>query len=78
MIPAVFPLLMFAWRHVLTRRTPMGRREMAAIRFHGGPRLRVKRADLAERGVVRNEARVQGVRDGFPILPTAPPSKLPT
>jgi len=68
MIPAVFPLLMFAWHHVLTRRTPMGRRQMAGIRFHGGPRLRVKRADLAERGVVRNEARVQGVRDGLPIL----------
>jgi putative flavoprotein involved in K+ transport len=68
MMPAVFPLLMFAWRHVLTRRTPMGRREMTAIRFHGGPRLRVKRADLAERGVVHNEARVQGVRDGLPIL----------
>ena len=68
LIPVVFPLLMFAWRHVLTRRTPMGRKEMAAIRFHGGPRLRVKRADLDERGVVRNEARVQGVRDGLPLL----------
>jgi putative flavoprotein involved in K+ transport len=68
LIPAVFPLLMFGWRHVLTRRTPLGRREMASIRFHGGPRLRVKRADLAERGVVRNEARVRGVRDGLPIL----------
>ena len=46
----------------------MGRKEMAAIRFHGGPMLRVKRADLAERGVVRNEARVEGVRDGLPLL----------
>ena len=68
LIPVVFPVLMFAWRHVLTRRTPMGRKEMAAIRFHGGPMLRVKRADLAERGVVRNEARVEGVRDGLPLL----------
>ena len=68
LIPLVFPLLMFAWRHVLTRRTPLGRKEMAAIRFHGGPMLRVKRADLAERGVVRNEARVEGVRDGLPLL----------
>ena len=68
LIPVVFPLLMFAWRHVLTRRTPVGRREMAAIRSHGGPMLRVKRADLDERGVLRNEARVQGVRDGLPLL----------
>lgn len=32
LFPFVFPLLMFAWRHVLTRRTPIGRKEMAAIR----------------------------------------------
>lgn len=64
----VFPVLMFAWRHVLTRRTPVGRKEMAEIRSHGGPMLRVKRSDLADRGVVRNEARVEGVRDGRPLL----------
>ena len=68
LIPVVFPVLMFAWRHVLTRRTPIGRKEMSAIRFHGGPRLRVKRADLDERGVVRHESRVGGVRDGLPLL----------
>ena len=64
----VFPMLLFAWRHVVTRRTPIGRKEMEEIRFHGGPMLRVKRADLAERGVVRTEARVEGVRDGLPLL----------
>jgi putative flavoprotein involved in K+ transport len=64
----VFPLLLFAWRHVVTRRTPVGRKEKDAIRFHGGPMLRVKRADLAERGVVRHEARVEGTRDGQPLL----------
>jgi len=68
LIHIVFPLLMFAWRHVLTRRTPVGRKEMAAHRFHGGPMLRVKRVDLAERGVVRNQTQVQGVRDGLPLL----------
>lgn len=68
LIPVVFPLLVFAWRHVVTRRTPLGRKEMASVRFHGGPRLRVKRADLDERGVVRHEARVDGVRDGLPLL----------
>ncbi len=65
---AVFPALLFVWRHLLTRRTPMGRKEMAAVRVHGGPMLRVMRSDLAERGVVRNEARVEGVRDGRPLL----------
>jgi putative flavoprotein involved in K+ transport len=64
----LFPVLLFLWRHVVTRRTPLGRKEMAEIRAHGGPMLRVKRADLAARGVVRNEARVVGVRDGLPLL----------
>lgn len=65
---AVFPALVFAWRHVITRRTPIGRRKMEHIRKHGGPMLRVKRADLAARGVVRHESRVEGVRDGMPLL----------
>jgi putative flavoprotein involved in K+ transport len=64
----VFPVLLFLWRHLVTRRTPVGRKEMPMIRFHGGPMLRVKRADLAARGVVRNEARVEGTRDGLPLL----------
>jgi putative flavoprotein involved in K+ transport len=66
--PFVFPILVFAWRHLVTRRTPMGRKEMAATRFHGGPMLRVKRADLAERGVVRHQSRVVGVSGGLPLL----------
>ena len=64
----VFPVLWFLWRHLVTRRTPIGRKEMNGIRFHGGPMLRVKRSDLAERGVVRNESQVEGVRDGLPVL----------
>jgi putative flavoprotein involved in K+ transport len=63
-----FPVLLFAWRHVVTRRTPLGRKEMAHVRAHGGPMLRVKRADLAARGVVRHEARVVGAREGRPLL----------
>lgn len=62
------PLIMFAWRHVLTRRTPMGRRMMPHVRQHGGPMLRVKRADLAARGVLRTNCRVEGVHDGRPLL----------
>ncbi|MFC6156225.1 flavin-containing monooxygenase [Kribbella jiaozuonensis] len=63
-----WPLMLFAWRHVLTRRTPMGRKEMGHIRHHGGPMIRVKRADLLERGVERVPARVTGTQDGLPML----------
>jgi putative flavoprotein involved in K+ transport len=63
----LFPLIIFAWRHVVTRRTPIGRKEMQEIRFHGGPMLRVKRADLAARGVERVTERVGGVEDGRPV-----------
>jgi putative flavoprotein involved in K+ transport len=63
-----FPLVLFAWRHVLTRRTPVGRRLMGAVRRHGGPMLRVHRCDLAARGVRRITERVTGVRGGLPEL----------
>jgi putative flavoprotein involved in K+ transport len=65
---AIFPLLVFARRHVATRNTPIGRRMMPHARFHGAPMLRVKRADLSARGVHRVLARVDGVRDGRPAL----------
>jgi putative flavoprotein involved in K+ transport len=55
-------------RHVLTRRTRIGRRKMEEIRFHGGPMIRVKRADLQFRGVERVHGRVTGVRHGRPVL----------
>lgn len=64
----IFPLVVFAWRHVLTRRTPVGRKEMAASRHHGGAMIRVHREDLAARGVDRHTGRVVGVRDGLPLL----------
>ncbi|WP_129788426.1 flavin-containing monooxygenase [Promicromonospora panici] len=64
----VLPVMFFAWRHVLTRRTPVGRRMMKHVRHHGGPMLRVKREHLAARGVEWIEARVVGVTDGLPRL----------
>jgi putative flavoprotein involved in K+ transport len=61
--------MIFAWKHVLTRRTPVGRHLMPEIRFHHcGPMIRVKRADLAARGVERLTDRVTGVRDGRPVV----------
>lgn len=68
----LFPVLMFAWRHVLNRSTPIGRKEMDAIRHHGGPMLRVKRSDLADRGVERVTSRVEDVRDGLPVVDGTP------
>ena len=67
-IHVAFPFLLFAWRHVLTRRTPVGRKMMDEIRHHGGPMLRVKREDLAARGVERHVERVVAVTDGLPTL----------
>lgn len=64
----VFPLVLFAFAHVLTRRTPMGRKEMEEIRFHGGFRLRVQTKDLEERRVDWVKDRVTGVEDGKPVV----------
>lgn len=65
---AAYPLLAFAARHVLTRSTPIGRKMMDEVRVHGGPMIRVKRADLAERQVERVLSRVTGVYGGLPVL----------
>jgi putative flavoprotein involved in K+ transport len=68
----IFPVLLFAWRHVVTRRTPIGRKAMPHVRFHGGPMLRVKRADLAARRVERTTGRIVEVRDGLPVVDGRP------
>jgi putative flavoprotein involved in K+ transport len=65
---AVWRVLSFIARRVLTTRTPIGRKMRSEIRSHGGPLLRYKRADLAAAGVDRVTARVVGVRDGQPLL----------
>jgi putative flavoprotein involved in K+ transport len=64
----LMPVAVFAFRHVLTRRTPMGRRAMKEVRLHGGPAFRIKQDDLDRRGVVRNQARMAGVIGGRPRL----------
>lgn len=68
MLRVVMPVMEFAFRHVLTRNTPMGRRQRPRVIAHGAPNLRVKRAHLEQAGVVRTQARVTGVRDGIPLL----------
>jgi putative flavoprotein involved in K+ transport len=64
----VFPLLRFAATRILTVSTPIGRKAKAGIRTHGGPNLRVKRADLEAAGVERIFERTVGVEDGRPVL----------
>jgi putative flavoprotein involved in K+ transport len=63
----VFPVLRFMAMRVLTMSTPIGRKMRDEVRFHGGPLLRVKAADLEAAGVERVEARTTGVVDGLPV-----------
>ena len=64
-----FPLIEFAFNHVLTRRTPMGRKVMAQLRHHGAPQLRIKRHHLADRDVEWIEEHVVDVSaEGLPQL----------
>ena len=63
-----FPVLYFLAKHVLTVRTPLGRKLRPEVRAHGGPLIRVKRADLTRAGVELAAARTAGVRDGRPML----------
>jgi putative flavoprotein involved in K+ transport len=65
------PLLIgFVFRHVLTVRTPMGRKARPAILAKGAPRIRVKGRDLVAAGV-RRVPRVIAVRKGQPLLDDA-------
>jgi putative flavoprotein involved in K+ transport len=64
----VIPVLWFVANHVLTMKTPMGRKMRHHVRSSGGPLLRVKRAHLDAAGVERTEHRVTGVVDGRPVL----------
>ncbi|WP_068272409.1 flavin-containing monooxygenase [Aldersonia kunmingensis] len=62
------PIMWFAANHVLTERTPLGRKARPHIRAGGGPLLRVKRQHLTAAGVEHIEQRVVGVVDGKPQL----------
>jgi putative flavoprotein involved in K+ transport len=64
----VLRVLWILANRVLTENTPMGRKLGPLVRSHGGPLVRVKRADLAAAGVERTTARTVGTRDGLPLL----------
>ncbi len=58
----------FAFNHVLTVRTPMGRRVRPLIQRPGTPLERARPKHLAAAGVRRVTARTVGERDGLPLL----------
>jgi putative flavoprotein involved in K+ transport len=60
-------VIRFLGYHVLTMRTPIGRRVGPKVAAQATPLIRVKSNDLTERGVER-VPRVAGVRDGLPVL----------
>jgi putative flavoprotein involved in K+ transport len=64
----LFPLVLRGvFHHVLTTKTPMGRRARPVGLPHGGPLIRQKRKQLAAAGVTF-VPKVAGVRDGHPVL----------
>lgn len=60
-------VLRFLFRHVLTVRTPIGRRARPTVLTTGGPLIRVRPTDLAAAGVER-AGRVTDVVGGRPVL----------
>lgn len=64
----LLPMLWFAAGHVMSLHTPIGRKLRVEERNHGAPLLRVKRQDLAARGVERVLDRMTGVEGGLPVL----------
>jgi putative flavoprotein involved in K+ transport len=63
----VTPPFWFAASHLLTMRTPMGRKLRSTLLSHGHPLARVKPKDLDVAGVER-VPRTIGVRNGTPVL----------
>src|SRR5829696_8850195 len=63
----LFPLVRFVGNHVLTLRTPIGRKAQPRFISHGAPLIRVKLKDLAAAGV-EQVLRTVGIDDGRPVL----------
>jgi putative flavoprotein involved in K+ transport len=63
----VLPILWFVASHVLTTRTPVGRKMRPKALANGAPRVRVKMDDLRAAGV-ESVPRTVGTRDGLPVL----------
>jgi putative flavoprotein involved in K+ transport len=64
---AFVPVLWFVASHVLTVKTPLGRKARPHVLKSGAPRIRVKSDDLNAAGV-EQVPRTVGVKDGLPVL----------
>src|SRR5215216_1969581 len=62
-----FPVVRFVGHHVLTLRTPIGRKVQPKFISHGAPLIRVKLKDLIAAGV-EQVPRTVGIEDGRPTL----------
>jgi len=60
-------LVRFVGHHILTVRTPIGRKARPKLIREAAPLIRVKPKDLRAAGITR-VGRVSGVRDGMPLL----------
>jgi putative flavoprotein involved in K+ transport len=65
--PFVLPILWFVASHVLTVKTPIGRKAQPHVLANGAPRIRVKTDDLEAAGVEQVPKTV-AVGDGLPVL----------
>lgn len=63
----LFRVIRFIGHHVLSLKTPLGRRARPKMLFHSAPLVRVKLKDLAAAGIER-VPRVAAVRNGMPLL----------
>jgi putative flavoprotein involved in K+ transport len=63
----VLPVVRFVGHHVLTLRTPIGRKAQPRFSSHSAPLVRVKLKDLAAAGV-EQVPRTVGIEDGRPVL----------
>jgi putative flavoprotein involved in K+ transport len=63
----VVPILWFVASHVLTVKTPIGRKVRPHVLEDGAPLIRVKSQDLLAAGVER-VGKTVGARDGLPVL----------
>ena len=63
----VAPLIWFVATHVLTVKTPVGRKVQRTFRSRGLPLARLRRKDLTAAGIAL-VPRTAGVRDGAPVL----------
>ena len=63
-----WPVVEFLFGHVLTLRTPMGRRMRPEIRKGGGPLIRIRLGDLDRAGVERHDEKTVGAKEGKPFL----------